>query len=157
MENTNNINQVEISSGEEKNVLFTQFDNLITSLNMLKTQINNINSEVRIIEKNVKREMKLLKKEQLKKKKGGHRKPSGFAKPVKISEELCEFIGLEKGVEMARTEVTKEIIKYIKKEGLSKSRKIEPDEKLGKLIGKLEEGEELTYFNMQKYMNKHFV
>ncbi len=158
MENINNNTQEEIKQTEEKSELFVQFDNLVMTLNLLKTQITNINNEVRTIEKNVKRELKVLKKEHMKKKvKNTNRKPSGFAKPVKISDELSEFIGVEKGVEMARTEVTKEIIKYIKKEGLSKSRKINPDAKLGKLIGELEEGEELTYFNMQKYMNKHFT
>ena len=32
---------------------------------------------------------------------------------------------------------------------------IRPDESLKKLLG-IEDGEEVTYFNLQKYMNKHF-
>ncbi len=142
---------------EEKSDLFKQFDNLMMSLNTLKMQFNYISNEVRSIEKNVKKEMKNLKKAQLKKKSPTNRKPSGFAKPVKISDELRKFIGVEEGVEMARTEVTKELIKYIKKNGLSNSRKINLDDKLRELIGDMEEGVELTYFNMQKYMNRHYL
>ena len=60
---------------------------------------------------------------------------------------------------MARTEVTRYIIEYIKKEELQNKedrRKIEADVKLKKLL-EITEKEELTYFNLQKYMNKHFV
>lgn len=103
--------------------------------------------------------MKGLKKEVIKNKKSGNRKPSGFAKPSKVTKELCQFMNKEEGTEIARTEVTKAICSYIKQhhlENSSNSKIITPDDKLKGLLG-IEEGQELTYFNIQKYMNKHFV
>ena len=93
------------------------------------------------------------------KKKSGNRQPSGFVKPTKISDELASFLGKEKGSEMARTDVTREINKYIVSQQLQdkeNGRKINPDAKLQKLL-KLKQGEELTYFNLQKYMSQHFA
>ena len=60
---------------------------------------------------------------------------------------------------MARTEVTRFIIKYIKDNNLqaqSEKKRIIPDEKLQKLLNS-DSGEEITYFNIQKFMNKHFM
>ena len=103
--------------------------------------------------------MKGLKKEVTKNKNKGNRKPSGFAKPSKVTKELCEFMKKDEGTEIARTEVTKALVAYIKENKLeneTNSKIITPDEKLKFLLG-LEEGQELTYFNIQKFMNKHFV
>ena len=85
--------------------------------------------------------------------------PSGFIKPTLISNELAEFLGKAIGTEMARTEVSKEINSYIRAYGLQdreNGRIINPDEKLRKLL-KLNDGDELTYFNLQKYMKPHFT
>ena len=60
---------------------------------------------------------------------------------------------------MARTEVTKHLTKYIKANNLqdeSDKRKILPDKKLTKLL-KLPKGEQVTYFNLQKWMKPHFA
>ena len=59
---------------------------------------------------------------------------------------------------MARTEVTREINTYIRAHSLQdkdNGRKIIPDTKLKGLL-KIKKGEELTYFNLQKYMKVHF-
>ena len=85
------------------------------------------------------------------------RAPSGFAKPTQISEELCKFLGKKKGTEMARTEVTKHLTTYIKDNKLqdeSNKRKILPDKALAKLLG-VTAKDEVTYFNLQKYMKIH--
>ena len=99
---------------------------------------------------------KQLKKEASKSKNRGNRAPSGFAKPSKISKELCSFMGKEEGAEVARTEVTKFVISYIKDNSLAESKDIKPDEKLAHLLGTGDE-DKVTYFNIQKYMNKHFT
>ena len=60
---------------------------------------------------------------------------------------------------MARTEVTKEINKYIRANNLQdkdNGRKINPDAALSKLL-KLKKEDELTYFNLQRYMSPHFA
>ena len=103
--------------------------------------------------------MKCLKKEATKNKNRGNRKPSGFAKPTKVTKELCEFMNKKEGSEIARTEVTSTLSSYIKKNNLqNKNNKkiILPDDKLKDLLG-INDEEELTYFNIQKYMNKHFI
>lgn len=86
---------------------------------------------------------------------------SGFAKPSKLSDELCEFLKVDGGTEMARTAVTKLITNYIKTNSLNdkvNKRKIIPDALLQKLLNyKPGTSEELTYFNLQRYMKHHFV
>lgn len=86
------------------------------------------------------------------------RTPSGFAKPTKLSDDLCAFLGVPSGSEMARTEVTRVINEYIKKNSLQDTndkRTIVPDAKLMSIL-KLGEGDKLTYFNLQTYIKHHF-
>ena len=89
----------------------------------------------------------------------GNRKPSGFAVAGKISDELCEFMQKPKGSTAARTEVTQYIIKYIKDNNLQwvENRKIiKPNTPLKNLLA-VQPNEEVTYFNIQRFMNKHFI
>ena len=78
-----------------------------------------------------------------------------------MTKELCEFMNKPIGTEIARTEVTKSLVQYIQTNKLQKEgqpSKINPDSKLQSLLGiNNEEIVDLTYFTMQKYMNKHFV
>lgn len=141
------------------NELFEQFEGIINGLTSVKNQINTLQQSLKQLEKNVKKGMKGLKKDSTKIKVKGNRKPSGFAKPSKVSKELCDFMKRDEGTEIARTEVTKALIEYIKKnklENQSNSKIILPDEKLKFLLG-ANDGEEITYFNIQKYMTKHFI
>ena len=95
----------------------------------------------------------------VKKQSKGSRKPSGFAAASPISSELCDFMGKEPGATVARTEVTKFICSYINTNDLTtveNKRVIKPDTKLKMLLG-TEEDTVLTYFNIQRFMNKHFI
>ena len=139
--------------------IFSDFNKIIISLNEFKIYISNIQQQMKMLEKNVKKQMKGLKKDINKNKNKGNRKPSGFAKPTKVTKELCEFMNKSEGTEIARTEVTRALINYIKSNKLeneNNNKIITPDQTLKFLLG-IEDGQELTYFNMQKYMNKHFV
>ena len=151
---TNNANQGQV--GDE---LFSQFEQLFTQVSVMKTQITVIQQNIKQLEKSVKKQMKGLKKEVTKTKNKGNRQPSGFAKPSKVTKELCEFMNKAEGTEIARTEVTRALVAYIKEnklENTSNSKIINPDQKLKILLG-IEEGQELNYFTIQKFMNKHFV
>ena len=147
---------VDIKSDDD---LFSQFDDIIIQLTNNKSQISLIQQNIKNLEKIVKKQMKSFKKEAVKSKNKGNRQPSGFAKPTKVTKELCEFMNKEDGSEIARTEVTRALVSYIKKNNLenkTNSQIISPDDKLKILLG-VDDTEELTYFNIQKYMNKHFV
>jgi chromatin remodeling complex protein RSC6 len=119
-----------------------------------------LRSEFRLLERQTARELKNAQKaSQKKKRKVGNRAPSGFVKPTLISNELAGFLGKPEGSEMARTDVTREINKYIHTNNLQdkeNGRKIIPDKKLTSLL-KLKKGDELTYFNLQRYMSPHFA
>ena len=132
----------------------------VAKLQQLGALINSIKSEYKALEKKWSREVKAAQKQSSKRKrKAGNRAPSGFVKPTKISDELAAFLGKEKGAEMARTDVTREINTYIRAQKLQDStngRKINPDKKLAALL-KLKTTDELTYFNLQKYMSPHFA
>lgn len=132
----------------------------LSKLQQLSVAISNLKSEYRALEKKWSREVKAAQKVSSKKKrKAGNRAPSGFVKPTKISDELASFLGKDKGSEMARTEVTRDINKYIRTHNLQdkeNGRKINPDAKLSALL-KLKKTDELTYFNLQRYMSPHFA
>lgn len=132
----------------------------LAKLQQLSVMISNLKTEYRTLEKKWTREVKSAQKVSSKRKrKAGNRAPSGFVKPTKISDELASFLGKEKGTEMARTEVTRDINKYIRTHNLQdkeNGRKINPDTKLAALL-KLKKTDELTYFNLQRYMSPHFA
>jgi chromatin remodeling complex protein RSC6 len=138
----------------EKALEFTaklqQVGNLLASL---KPEFKNI-------EKMFVRELKASQKLNTKRKrKSGNRAPSGFVKPTRISDELAKFLDKPIGSEMARTDVTKDINAYIranKLQNASNGRIIIPDKKLASLL-KIKQNEELTYFNLQKFMSIHFA
>jgi chromatin remodeling complex protein RSC6 len=138
----------------------TQTMEFVSKLNQLSAMIASLKTEYRVLEKRWTRELKTAQKVNSKRKrKSGNRAPSGFVKPTRISDELAKFLDKPSGTEMARTDVTREINKYIRTHELqdkSNGRKINPDVKLQGLL-KLGSGEELTYFNLQRYMSPHFA
>jgi chromatin remodeling complex protein RSC6 len=131
----------------------------MNKLNQFSSMAASLKSEFRTLEKKYARLLKAAQKTNSKKKKrAGNRAPSGFVKPTKISDELAKFLEKPTGTEMARTDVTREINKYIRSHNLQdvgNGRKINPDQKLQTLL-KLKKTDELTYFNLQKYMSPHF-
>ena len=144
------------------NFIMEKFNTINDSLTLFKMEISTLQKVVKNVEKDVTKELNNIKKNKKKEKTKTKRAPSGFAKPTKVTKELCEFMNKPEGSEIARTEVTKALVSYIKSNNLielgeATKNKIVPDEKLKNLLGiQCEEVNELTYFNIQKYMNKHF-
>ena len=137
-----------------------EFLEFMTKLQTVNSMISSLKADFRQLEKKAIRELKAAEKaSQKRKRKQGNRSPSGFVKPTKISDELASFLGKDKGSEMARTEVTREINAYIREHKLQdkdNGRVIKADKKLSSLL-KLKTSDELTYFNLQKYMSPHFA
>ena len=140
--------------------LLEQSTEFNAKLQQLGSLISSLKSEYKSMEKKWQRELKAAQKQSSKRKrKSGNRQPSGFVKPTRISDELASFLGKEKGAEMARTSVTREINAYIRTNKLqdeSNGRKINPDAKLSSLL-KLGKDDVLTYFNLQRFMSPHFA
>ena len=142
------------ASVEEQSIEF------LAKLQQMSSLISSLKTEFRSLEKKWSRELKSVKKlSSRRKRKAGNRAPSGFVKPTRISDELASFLGKEKGSEMARTAVTRDINAYIRTHNLqdtNNGRKINPDAKLATLL-KLGAEDELTYFNLQRFMSPHFA
>jgi chromatin remodeling complex protein RSC6 len=138
-------------------VKMTEFS---AKLQQLNSMFSTFKTEYKVLEKSIQKELRAAQKSSSKKaKRSGNRQPSGFVKPTRISDELAQFLGKEVGVEMARTAVSKEINQYIRTNSLqdkANGRKINPDAKLATLL-KTQSTDELTYFNLQKFMKHHFI
>ena len=135
----------------------TEFSAKIQQLTGLFSTLKN---DFKTLEKSITREMKAAQKASAKRRQNsGNRKPSGFVKPARISNELASFLGKETGTEMSRTDVSKEINAYIVAHNLKDAKNgriIHPDAKLTKLL-KVQKNDELTFFNLQRYMKPHFA
>jgi upstream activation factor subunit UAF30 len=149
-----------VGTATQENNLSDAFTELLGQLTSLRSQLTTITGVVRSLQKRTDRELKLAQKAGRRRaRKSGNRAPSGFVKPTLISLELANFLGKDQGTEMARTAVTREINSYIRAHKLQdpkNGRRILPDTKLRKLL-KVGKADELTYFNLQRYMSPHFA
>ncbi len=94
------------------------FSDIIQTISGFKTLMTNLQNQLRTLEKNNNRKIKQLERDIAKRTPKVKRKPSGFAKPTQISQDLCTFLHKPPGTHMARTSVTKELINYIKAHNL---------------------------------------
>jgi upstream activation factor subunit UAF30 len=162
---------VQVAAAEPQNEVATEvtalqrleaeYNGLLAEFTRLSSEHTSLRNRFRTYHASVTRELKAAQKQSKKGRKQakGDRPPSGFVKPTRISNELAAFLKVKPGTEMARTDVTKAINAYVTDNGLknkTNGRIIEPDSALSKLL-KLNKGEELTYFNLQKYMTPHFA
>ena len=148
-------------TAEAEAPLAEQSIEFLAKLQQVSVLLSSLKADFRALEKRQARELKAAQKQgSRRKRKAGNRAPSGFVKPTRISDELASFLGKDKGSEMARTEVTRDINVYIRQNALqdaSNGRKINPDDKLATLLKFDKSKDELTYFNLQKYMSCHFA
>jgi chromatin remodeling complex protein RSC6 len=159
MENNTNV-ETEEQETTPTTIIQGDFSNIYEQINVIKAYLKNLDKHVHFLEKSVVKNNKRMTKVNLSHRNKPKRKPSGFAKPSPISTDLCFFLDKEDGSEIARTEVTKQLITYIKTNSLQAKENnkcvINPDDRLRKLLS-INTDDKLTYFNLQKYMNKHFL
>jgi hypothetical protein len=143
--------------------LSSKLNDFGSKIAQIASLLTTMKSDYKALEKQVAKEVKDKQKGKGKKVKAApnpNRKPSGFAKPSIITDELSKFLGKEVGVMMSRVDVSKEITKYINEHSLKDKdcgRQINPDAKLSTLLNIQAGGEPLTFFNLQKYLKVHFV
>jgi chromatin remodeling complex protein RSC6 len=132
-----------------------------SNLNTLRETVSAMLGQVKKLEKRVHREIKDARKRKRRTAavEGADAKPrvpSIFERPQQVTDELCKFLGKANGTQMSRSEVTKAVNNYVKEKGLKNKHDIKPDAALKKLLS-IGEGEPLTYFNLQKYLNRHYI
>lgn len=153
------MNENIIKSPTQLSLIADNFSQLLGTISTFRSQLTLLQNQVKDIERSSKKYIKQLERELSKRKPKGNRKPSGFARPSKISDKLCNFMNKPKGSELARTEVTQYLISYIKTNQLQNEenkRLIVPNNELKTLLG-IQDNDELNYFNLQSYMNQHFI
>jgi chromatin remodeling complex protein RSC6 len=131
------------------------------NLNTLKETVSSMLAQVKKLEKRVHREIKdaRKRKRRVKTEEGADAKPrtpSIFERPTQVTDELCKFLGKANGTLMSRSEVTKAVNNYVKEKGLKNKHDIKPDAALKKLLT-ISDADKLTYFNLQRYLNRHYV
>ena len=132
------------------------------NLNTLRETVSAMLAQVKKLEKRVHREIKDARKRKRRVAplvEGAEAKPrvlSIFERPTKVTEELLTFLGKPKDTLLSRSEVTKAVNNYVKEKQLKNKHDIKPDAALKKLLA-IGEGEPLTYFNLQRYLNRHYI
>lgn len=130
---------------------------LLDKFTALSLQFKQMQTSLKLLAKEYDKQKKIIDKVQKKKEKA-KKSPSGFAKPCKISDELCEFIGIPKGTEQSRTDITRFINSYVKEHNLNNPqnrREFFPDKKLKSILN-VKDGEKVTYFVLQRLIAHHF-
>ena len=143
----------EITWNEEVKTLQTTVQGQIDAL-------KGVLANLKRLEKRVSREIK----DARKKRKAPKLNPDGtpvpkkdqFGKQVPVSDELAHFLGKAKGSTASRSEVTRFIGTYVREKSLLDKRNIKADATLLKLLG-IKADEPLTYFSLQKFLNKHYI
>ena len=145
------VNSVDLDYSEELSHLNSELRNALTLIKGLVTHVGKL-------EKRLGRDKKVVDKRMKTKPRRSSTGLNGFSKPGPVSDDLRKFLSLDKEDLIARTEVTKKITVYCQEHKLQNEkdkRIIFPDKVLTKLLN-IPKGEELTYFNLQKYMKVHF-
>jgi chromatin remodeling complex protein RSC6 len=79
-----------------------------------------------------------------------------FNTPIKITNELCDFLEIPKGSMISRMDVTKRMMDYIKAHNLMDRGNISPNNTLCELL-QVKATDKLTVFNLQRYLLPHYI
>ena len=157
------VNTVSTTESEDVNIV-AQFNSLVEQVNTARTALTTIFSAMKKLEKQIPRELKKAGKGRRRSNKAPEttasgepiaKKPSVFTIPTQISDALATFLGLAKGTQISRSEVTTRVCKYAKDHNLMDKQNIKPDAALRKLLG-VKEADQLRILNLQKYLSDHY-
>ena len=162
-ENTTNVESetpTEVKVVSPEVVVTERFEHLNQQVSVLTNLLRDLQNNLKAAQKELVKLAKTnIKKGKSRASSGGKKTPSGFAKPTKLTDTLCDFLGVPHGTELARTDVTRRINAYIKEHNLQDEkdkRKIHPDESLGKVLS-CTEGQEVTFFTLQSNLKHNFI
>jgi chromatin remodeling complex protein RSC6 len=172
---------------DDKSSLFSDFNDICEELNNIKSIISSLTNKLKVYKKKIdtvlkekgienkekkvkkndeKKEVKEKVKKEVKEKVKKERKkkeeiipPSAITNPTLITTALQHFLGKQDDCLMTRLEITNKLYEYIQINNLQNSENkkiINVDAKLKKLFN-LNDNQELTYFNIQSMINKHFI
>jgi hypothetical protein len=131
----------------------------------MRDTISSLFTEVKRLEKKVHRTIKDAGKRRKNRKTDGAadesapKRPTVFNVPQEVTAELNVFFGNAADSKMSRAEVTKKITGYAKEHSLMKGHNINADARLAKLLNlaaNLPAGEQLTIFNLQRFLRHHY-
>ena len=146
-------------------------DTLKSILNQLNEQIAGTKSAMNLIRAVLKetdkqsKELEKLrnKRSRIKTERSATALPSGITKPVAITDELANFLGVPPGTLVPRNEVTKGVSGFVKSNELSdpanKQKFVLDDRPQAKVLRALlgNPSEDVTYFNLQRYLKHHYI
>ena len=142
---------------EEKALGDTLINEITDKISSVQIEMKSIQQTLKLLVKEYEKQKKIIAKVQ-KKRDNAKKSPSGFAKPCKISNELCKFVGIPDGSERSRTDITRFINAYVKEKNLNNPenrREFFPDDKLRAILN-VDEKEKVTYFILQRLIAHHF-
>jgi chromatin remodeling complex protein RSC6 len=142
----------------ESGVDTSSLDDLASKFSALATLLKETQAAFKVLSKDYERMKKVISKTE-RKRANARTNPNGFAKPAKITDALCTFLGVPAGTELSRTDVTRKINQYIKEHNLNKpenKRIILPDDKLRAILG-VKSNEEVSFFSLQRFLSPLFV
>ena len=142
---------------EEKLLGDTLIAELTDKISSVQLEMKSIHQTLKLLTKEYEKQKKVIAKVQ-RKRENAKKSPSGFAKPCKISIELCKFVGIPEGSERSRTDITRFINAYVKEKNLNNPenrREFFPDEKLRSILN-VTDKEKVTYFILQRLIAHHF-
>ena len=142
--------------------------NILQGLTDQSSQLKSLMNTVRTVLKETEKQNKELEKLRNKRSRNKTERsatalPSGITKPVAITDELAKFLGVAPGTLVPRNEVTKGVSGYVKKFELYdpvNKQKFVLDTRPEAVVLKTLLGnptEEVTYFNLQRYLKHHYV
>jgi chromatin remodeling complex protein RSC6 len=145
----------------EENVnIVAQFNAAVEKVTALRTALGAVFADLKKLEKQIPRELKRAQKGRRARRTegadGAPKKETIFKKPVPISDALCSFLGVAKGTQLSRSDVTSRVCKYAKDKGLMEKQNIKADAALRKLLA-LKESDELKILNLQRYLKPHYT
>ena len=81
---------------------------------------------------------------------------NGFNKPLGVSDKLRAFLSLGADEKISRSQVTRRVNEYVEAKGLKAGQNISLDAALKDIL-EVPEGVQVTFLNIQKYINPHYV